>query len=386
MAFRLRMPAEIGEWLTGLAGAQPEAAAEVVAALLALTRADSIPGPPLVTGDSRPPRGLYPDPDTAADPREALDLLYHHLLEGLQKTRREVADAATSRRRLELQLAAEPGQDLRGSLERQLAAARELESVSARLAQRLQAMVDRFRTRRETASAVATATVASQIIRRSGEHLLLPPLDAAAAERASRESDARIQHLLAEGRRLLAVVRAGFPTADEPATSQPEGDVLTLRADPLGSGALIFFAEEPVGMLTLLTALDDRHAVDEHHDAAVDLAGRLLEEIRDDGWSAESLDFDDPDALVARFLPGRGPDLAARAAARTATVMLTALRDQKGLSMARVAELAGLSEGQVKLMELRGPGSVELLAAYARALGGTLRLTIELDGTAHSIG
>jgi hypothetical protein len=29
MAFRLRMPAEIGDWLAELAGSQPEAAAEV---------------------------------------------------------------------------------------------------------------------------------------------------------------------------------------------------------------------------------------------------------------------------------------------------------------------------------------------------------------------
>lgn len=206
------------------------------------------------------------------------------------------------------------------------------------------------------------------------------------------ESAERVEQLLAEGRRLLAAVRAGPATGNDAAgparESRREADVFKLRADPLGPGALILFAEEPTGTLTLLTVLEDGHAVTEHHDAALDQASRLLEEIRDDGWPAEILDFAAADSLAERFLPGRGPDLAARAAARTATVTLTALRDQTSLSMARVAELGGLGEGQVKRLELQGPGNgdVELLAAYARALGGTLRLTIELDGTAHIVG
>ena len=133
--------------------------------------------------------------------------------------------------------------------------------------------------------------------------------------------------------------------------------------------------------------LDDGKAVNEHHDAAYDIAGQLLEEIRDDGRPAEGLAFADPESFVAHFLPGRDPDVAARAAARAATVTLTTLRDQTSLSMARVAEQAGLGEGQVKLLELQGPGygEVELVARYARALGGTLRLSIELDGTEHIV-
>ncbi len=99
MAFRLRMPAEIGAWLAELADSQPEAAAETAASLVALMRADAIGGRPLVLDPDEPWPSLYPDPESAADPRAALDLLYHHLVEGLQKTRREVADAATNRKR-----------------------------------------------------------------------------------------------------------------------------------------------------------------------------------------------------------------------------------------------------------------------------------------------
>lgn len=42
--------------------------------------------------------------DRAEDPRETLDYSYQKQLELLQKVRRGVADVATSRKRLELQL------------------------------------------------------------------------------------------------------------------------------------------------------------------------------------------------------------------------------------------------------------------------------------------
>jgi hypothetical protein len=387
MAFRLRMPAEIGAWLTDLAGSEPEAAAEVTAALMALMQAAAIPGQPLVSGDLERP-SLYPDPDTAADPREALDLLYQHLLDGLQKTRREVADAATNRKRLEDALAASTDSALTGSLDRQLAAARDLEGASVRLAQRLQAMVDGFRTRKETAKATAVATEAIERIRQYADDIELSEPDPVPATEAASESAARVQKLLAEGRRLLAAVQDGLPTAAQAAAYRPEIDIFRLRADPLGSGALIFFAEEPVGTLTLLSVLADAAAVSEHHDAAADLAGVFLEEIRDDGWPAESLAFADPEVLAERLLPGHYPDLARRAAARAAIVTLTTLRERTGLSMARVAELTGLNEGRVKLLELQSPwhADVEVVAAYARALGGTLRLTVDLDGAGHIVG
>jgi phage shock protein A len=403
MAYRLRMPAEIGAWLAELAGSQPEAAAEIGAALLALLRADTIPGRPLVHDPDEPWPSLYPDPETAADPREALDLLYHHLLEGLQKTRREVADAATNRKQIEDQLAADPDPALRGPLDRQLAAARDLETVSTRLAQQLQAMVDRFRTRKETAKATAVAAEVIARIRQYADDIDVAGPDPVITGVSARDSAARVEQLLAEGQRLLTLVHEGAASeADRRSSdrdrvaaysaaggsrSRPATDLLELRADPLGSGALIFFAEEPIGTLTLLAVLDDRHAVAEHHDAAFDLAGRFLEQIRDDGWPAGGLAFARPESFVTHFLPGRDADLDARAAARAATVTLTRLRDQASLSMAQVAELAGLGEGQVKVLELRGPayGEVEVLAAYARALGGTLRLTVDLDGARHIV-
>ena len=172
-------------------------------------RATRFGGRPFVVDPDEPWPSLYPDPESAADPRAALDLLYHHLVEGLQKTRREVADAATNRKRLENQLAVEPDSALRGPLDRQLAAARDLETVVTRLAQRLQAMVDGFRTRKETAKATAIATETIVRIRQYADDIEVTWPDPVPIPEPASDSDARVDQLLAEGRRLLAAVRAG---------------------------------------------------------------------------------------------------------------------------------------------------------------------------------
>ncbi|MDT0322844.1 PspA/IM30 family protein [Streptomyces millisiae] len=129
--------------------------------------------------------------DRAEDPRETLDYSYQKQLELLQKVRRGVADVATSRKRLELQLNQLNGQS--GKLEEQgrkaLALGREdlarealtrrsglqqqiadlqqqhetLQNEENKLtlaAQRLQAKVDAFRTRKETIKATYTAAQA----------------------------------------------------------------------------------------------------------------------------------------------------------------------------------------------------------------------------------
>lgn len=85
--------------------------------------------------------------DRAEDPRETLDYSYQKQLELLQKVRRGVADVATSRKRLELQLNQLQGQS--SKLEDQ-----------GRKAQRLQAKVDAFRTKKETIKATYTAAQA----------------------------------------------------------------------------------------------------------------------------------------------------------------------------------------------------------------------------------
>jgi phage shock protein A len=129
--------------------------------------------------------------DRMEDPRETLDYSYQRQLEMLQKVRRGVADVATSRKRLELQInqlqqqsdklqeqgrkALQVGRedlarealtrrsgvhgqlnDLRG----QYAALQGEEEKLTLASQRLQAKVDSFRTRKETIKATYTAAEA----------------------------------------------------------------------------------------------------------------------------------------------------------------------------------------------------------------------------------
>jgi phage shock protein A len=129
--------------------------------------------------------------DKMEDPRETLDYSYQRQLELLTKVRRGVADVATSRKRVELQMNQLQGQankldeqarkalsmgreDLaREALTRKSTAGTQLNDLQAQYAQlqaeeekltvasqRLQAKVDAFRTRKETIKATYTAAEA----------------------------------------------------------------------------------------------------------------------------------------------------------------------------------------------------------------------------------
>jgi len=129
--------------------------------------------------------------DKAEDPRETLDYSYQRQLDLLAKVRRGVADVATSRKRVELQVNQLEGQStkLQGQAEKALSVGREdlarealtrksglasqitdLKAQHAQLQgeeekltlaqQRLQAKVESFRTRKETIKATYTAAEA----------------------------------------------------------------------------------------------------------------------------------------------------------------------------------------------------------------------------------
>lgn len=129
--------------------------------------------------------------DRAEDPRETLDYSYQKQLELLQKVRRGVADVATSRKRIEVQMSQMSGEaeklqnqaskalelgredlarealtrrsglatELNGLQEQHSALQAEEEKLSL-AAQRLQAKVESFRTRKETIKATYTAAEA----------------------------------------------------------------------------------------------------------------------------------------------------------------------------------------------------------------------------------
>ena len=129
--------------------------------------------------------------DRAEDPREVMDYSYQRQLEMLTKVRRGVADVATSRKRLELQLgqlqqsagklqsqaeqAVALGRDdiAREALARRGAVQAQIDDIESQrqalvgeeeklklAAQRLQAKVEAFRTRKETVKATYTAAEA----------------------------------------------------------------------------------------------------------------------------------------------------------------------------------------------------------------------------------
>ncbi|MBV9792333.1 MAG: PspA/IM30 family protein [Actinobacteria bacterium] len=129
--------------------------------------------------------------DRMEDPRETLDYSYQRQLEMLQKVRRGVADVATSRKRVELQMnqiqqqsnklekqardALGAGREdlAREALTRRSSAQNQLNDLQAQYAslqaeeekltvasQRLQSKVDAFRTRKETIKATYTAAEA----------------------------------------------------------------------------------------------------------------------------------------------------------------------------------------------------------------------------------
>src|SRR5438876_4472271 len=129
--------------------------------------------------------------DKMEDPRETLDYSYQRQLELLTKVRRGVADVATSRKRVELQMnqlqqqankledqarkALGMGREdlARSALERKSSAQSQLNDLQAQYtqlqgeeekltvaSQRLQAKVDSFRTRKETIKATYTAAEA----------------------------------------------------------------------------------------------------------------------------------------------------------------------------------------------------------------------------------
>ncbi len=129
--------------------------------------------------------------DRAEDPRETLDYSYEKQLELLQKVRRGVADVATSRKRLELQIQGLAQQEAKleeqakaalaggredlarealtrrsglhtqiADLQAQLATLQEQEEKLTVAAQQLQSKVEAFRTKKETIKATYSAAEA----------------------------------------------------------------------------------------------------------------------------------------------------------------------------------------------------------------------------------
>jgi hypothetical protein len=64
---------------------------------------------------------------------------------------------------------------------------------------------------------------------------------------------------------------------------------------------------------------------------------------------------------------------------------LAFLRGRKGLTQVQIAKRAKISQSEISRAELRSDCLVSTLERYAKALGGELQLTIDLDGRSYPI-
>jgi len=385
MGHRLRITAELGEWLAELSGVgsggkASTAAIEVGASLVAIMRAEDVTGLPFVG----PPGADEAGP---VDPRQVLDYSYQLLLERLQEVRGQYTDLASTRQHLADELEAaraapEPDAVRIADAEHRLEDARQREAALGAKSERLRAGVDSFRTRKETANAMYTAADAR---RRIDEAFVAAGLEPEAGDLADAADQAETG--LEQARQQAYGLLGSVPP--EPGA---HADLLELRADELGADVRVLFAVEPEGAVAALAVLEGTDAISEYRDDAVRLAGELLDEIRRDGWPPEDTgdsgpEFASPESFLEKFFPGRGEAVSERAGALASAVSLRGLRDRGDLTLADLAHRTGYDPSQLADLERDGlrPAVVHELTTYVQAAGGTLRLTVTIDGESHDL-
>ena len=200
--------------------------------------------------------------DRAEDPRETLDYSYQKQLEMLTKVRRGIADVATSRKRLELQMRdlQASADKLQSQAQRALASGREdlarealtrrsglqeqltsLQSQHANLqaeeekltaaGQRLSAKVDAFRTRKETIKATYTAAEAQTKINEAFSGISEEMGDVGMAIQRAEDKTAQMQ---ARAGALDELLASG--ALDEPG-QLGRGDDIQAELDRMSSGS-----------------------------------------------------------------------------------------------------------------------------------------------------
>ena len=198
--------------------------------------------------------------DKAEDPRETLDYSYEKQLELLQKVRRGVADVATSRKRLELQITQLEQQStkLEGQAKAALAGGREdlarealmrrsglttqitdlqtqlvgLQDQEEKLiqaSQRLQAKVESFRTKKETIKATYSAAEAQTKINEAFSGISEELGDVGLAIQRAEDKTAQMQ---ARGQAIDELLASG--ALDDPTGTSK--DSITLELERMASG------------------------------------------------------------------------------------------------------------------------------------------------------
>jgi hypothetical protein len=158
MGYRIRVVPEVETWLAELRDSDPGAADLVNDALDLLREGGHGLGPPVVVPA---PGRAWP----GAQVRPDLDHAHQRQFQLLTQSRRSVADIATERKRLELQIQQleEAAAGQLDDLRRVCAAVRSAERRAMTASMRLQRRVDDFRIRKEAAIAAEAAVAAADL-------------------------------------------------------------------------------------------------------------------------------------------------------------------------------------------------------------------------------
>jgi phage shock protein A/DNA-binding XRE family transcriptional regulator len=411
MGYRLRLHSQIRAWLTGLRDTEPEQARLVGEALLALIDAGGALGPPLVV----PLESVLGQPE---DPRETLDRSYQRQLETLTKIRRGVADVATSRKRLELQMnsleqqagglarqrdeAERAGRadladvaagqaaaimDQLSGLRREYAGLHREEEKLTAASQRLQRKVEAFRMRKETLKATYTAAEASQSAREAiadlGEEAGdpgLPTVDrfSSVTRRVTHQGD----ELLREARDQELDSQDGAGPEDDEGVVPPPG-MMELRPGAPGElRAGLLFVVEPEDTAVVLAWVEDPGGTARRYRAAIQLAAERRPAATE-GPSDDAFTSYDADSFLDEFFPGAETEVeiaAGALVARSRAHTLAEARQRMRLTQAQVARRMNVRQERVSAIERAEPGATEVrtLAAYVAALGGRLEIVAHI--------
>jgi phage shock protein A/DNA-binding XRE family transcriptional regulator len=410
MAYQLRLHSQVRVWLADLRDSDPGQARLVGEAMLALIDAGAALGPPLVVSLE----SVLGQPE---DLRETLDRSYQRQLETLTRIRRGVADVATSRKRLELQIVSLEQQagglarqrdaaqragredladvaagraaaivDQLSGLRRQYAVLTREEEKLTVASQRLQGKVEAFRTRKETLKATYTAAEASQSAREAmadlGEEagdLDVPPMEGFASATA---------RITSEGAELMREIRDSAP--EPPAAAEPGEDedvaprpgMMELRPGARGSlRAGLLFVVEPPDTAVVLACVEDPGGSARRYRAAIQLAADRRPAAG--GPAGDAFTSYDAESFLDEFFPGAETEVeiaAGALVARSRGRTLAEARQRMRLTQAQVAQRMNVRQERVSAIERAEPGATEVrtLAAYVAALGGRLEIAAHI--------
>jgi hypothetical protein len=397
------MHTEIRDWLAGLRGSEPELARLVGEAVLALLDAGEALGPPAVLPLETVLRAVD-------DPRETLDYSYQRQLETLTQVRRGVADVATSRKRIEIQVdmleqqatklarqregvlnagredladevrAREAGmqEQLSGLRSQYLALTREEERLTA-ACQRLQAKVEAFRMQKETIKASYTAAEASERVRQAFADLGMDDPDLETGTAADDGSSAPSEAATAENES-----HGDAAPADHDDDPPPPGMMVLWPGAPDDVRAGLLFVVAPEDTAVLLACVEDSDGPGDELRAAIRAATARLPETTPDGSPAGFVPHT-AESFLDEFFPGEETEVeigAGALVARSRAHTLAEARQRMRLTQAQVADRMNVRQERVSAIERAEPGATEVrtLAAYVRSLGGRLEIIAHIGG------